>query len=949
MSQLMGIRASRRFSRSQPSSITAVGNLTWSLVGPGSEHLLQELENFYWQGVKAELENIMRTLKAWQEPDLSDVAMDDENDDHIYGFDTFIDQVSREARQYANHQRKKRESKSFMPQLQTASNDASPKDYRIKKVEYYRDKIKSEVKKAIDDTPKLKGMQQRAWVLLQNAGFLDLEKLIEHRPLDKLGVWNRPAIPQLAFSKLDKKSMPKFEPLRCARSSCKNVICGSMFTCNSPTESGVVCESCYRLYYYGDESYSKAYKHSILSEAITSDISMQMCGCKLPAKFDECGRPISLFPISRNGSHIIGGQMRCNLLKLRELVALAKYQGLIAAGRAKEPSKFTKIASRLVTGKKKPQKAGSGSPDLPRTKEDVAHAQAQADTDIPRFLRKQAQKYPFGNVHMALRVGPLIIENGVSQSKGGAHITLRELPVFHQRFPSKTQRDQSLAVDGSPDRSLWRRKNKTANQKRYKAVMKQVVGVPFSGVLPYDAELQIVNDVLAESKAPFDNPDLSESDQDAILDSALEPILRQLKTLIQTRVRVYLQSIAQRLLDPVNDITWSITENNCQKFCDSIIDHTLFKYLVNGPGHLTQVDGPLYTMSFVCPNEGYTNQDVKSQFDVPKGLTEEYLLRFRFGRYDEADIIDTYQEYWHDWGAFGGSIYPYQDLFPWDCTEAYRKCRTRCGECNLAKHVWAFPFDSWSIAALHLARDSHMYAPTSVVGETGLHASPQSWLKNRLQVLRAASILHRVAAAMAKSRSFCRATAWLAWLDAEELRNQNVSLIRVKLGGIHRAQPYSHYFEAGKGVEYWIAPWALQPRSEQIRAYEKLRDERMQLATMAPRLGLFATSDQDNSDDGPVVNYSLNAVAFMADAEDIDGTDSGSQDATGPLGYFLNGSHAQGDGDSTQPNSGLNHVPYASGSGSWFSSLLDGHSGGSSTPHPPKQDHSHAHVPYLVG
>lgn len=104
MAQLMGIRAPRLFSRSQPSSITAVGNLTWSLVGPGSEHLLQELEKFYWEGVKADLENIMRTLKAWQEPDLSDVAIDDENDDHIHGFDTFIDQVSREARQYANHQ-----------------------------------------------------------------------------------------------------------------------------------------------------------------------------------------------------------------------------------------------------------------------------------------------------------------------------------------------------------------------------------------------------------------------------------------------------------------------------------------------------------------------------------------------------------------------------------------------------------------------------------------------------------------------------------------------------------------------------------------------------------------------------------------------------------------------------------------------------------------------------
>ena len=41
--------------------------------------------------------------------------------------------------------------------------------------------------------------------------------------------------------------------------------------------------------------------------------------------------------------------------------------------------------------------------------------ESEADEDIPLFFRQFTEKYPFGNVHMALRVGPLVIENGVSQ------------------------------------------------------------------------------------------------------------------------------------------------------------------------------------------------------------------------------------------------------------------------------------------------------------------------------------------------------------------------------------------------------------------------------------------------------------------------------------------------------------------------------------------------------
>jgi hypothetical protein len=35
--------------------------------------------------------------------------------------------------------------------------------------------------------------------------------------------------------------------------------------------------------------------------------------------------------------------------------------------------------------------------------------------DVPWFMKNNTNKYPFSNVRMAFRVGPLIIENGVNQ------------------------------------------------------------------------------------------------------------------------------------------------------------------------------------------------------------------------------------------------------------------------------------------------------------------------------------------------------------------------------------------------------------------------------------------------------------------------------------------------------------------------------------------------------
>lgn len=294
-------------------------------------------------------------------------------------------------------------------------------------------------------------------------------------------------------------------------------------------------------------------------------------------------------------------------------------------------------------------------------------------------------------------------------TKNGVLITYRSLPVLQAKMTESDSRKRRIAVGAKPDRFVWSQVHSAEKPKRYKAMLKQVVGAPFSGILSHSMENEIIELVVAASTQPFDDHSLPVSDQRKMLDSSIESILEKMKLLLKTRVEVYLESIVKRLLDVSLPITWNARTNNCRKFCNSLLDQDLFGPMVNGPSRLpSDTLLPLYLMSFICPPEGYKMNRVNTKFDVPNGLTEEYLQRFYFGRHDDADIIDSLQEYWYDWGAFGSPLYKYQDLFPWDCTEAWGRYPTRCGECNVAKHVWAFPFDSWSIIALHLTREHHM-------------------------------------------------------------------------------------------------------------------------------------------------------------------------------------------------------------------------------------------------
>ncbi|RYC56450.1 hypothetical protein CHU98_g9750, partial [Xylaria longipes] len=828
--------------------ITKAKNLPWNFVGNANDHLFNELEKLYWIGVKQELESVLWTLRAWQAPQYQKIRLEDESDNFVHGFDTFIDQVSEASRAFADEAAKWKEGRSefegesYLEALQRSAQGMAS--------DQKSSQVKTAIRQSIESRPNEKVDRRRARMLLQAVGFLDIEKLVEHRPpLDELSFWKRPAIPQLKLDSVTQSGVPILTPMRC--SSCSSVIRGSMYRqtlirqdeARKPAQ--VVCEDCYREKFLGTTGFVKMYKHCILHKAISPQISRQICYCEEVPHRDDEGKPLSLFPVDKDALHLKAagpGLVECGLLKLPEIVAEAKYDGMQTITSKKKQKKNKRLADEKrehderevlesIKGRKQQRQrkiVTQQSQNAPgRTTESgtaVAVAEAEADEDVPFFLKRYAENYPFGNVHMALRLGPLVLENGVAHLRSGV--------VFNS--PRFNEATRSLALSEDNTRMLWWQLRPSGRPKRFKSVMKQVIGLPFTGLDPEDACLEnhIIDSLISASHVGFDDPGLSLRDRQKWTDKLITPIMGDLKDLLRSRLFVYIHSIASRLLNPQTRLRWNPASNNCQNFCDSILDLDIFGSLIAGKHEQTQ--SPLYLMSFACRPAGYNKPKIKTKFDVPRGLTEEYLLRFRYGRHDDADIIDTLQEYWHDWGAFGKHLYRYQDLFPWDCTEAFGRYPVTCGDCNLAKHVWAFPFDSWSIIALHLTRDKSNYPP----GDTAI-ISDADWMKNRLLVLTAQEKLITGATEMAKNALFQDCTAWLH-------EQPQPFLDRLKLGGIHRAQPFSHYYDQGQYHHYFTASWAHLKLEDQIAKYELLRDGRVRMPDVGLAPQLYSDGDTES-------------------------------------------------------------------------------------------------------
>lgn len=149
--------------------------------------------------------------------------------------------------------------------------------------------------------------------------------------------------------------------------------------------------------------------------------ALDMGGNKCKSHGDLAGSMQSTFKI-RGVHHRMPDKTPCEVFQLRDHEAKAKYEGLLATvGRIPQGNKSTAsrmvsrmrsvskvekvVAAKVGTAKRPPQFGISTSP---------AEA-AMSDTNIPLFYRECVEEDPFAGMHMALRIGPLVIENGVSK------------------------------------------------------------------------------------------------------------------------------------------------------------------------------------------------------------------------------------------------------------------------------------------------------------------------------------------------------------------------------------------------------------------------------------------------------------------------------------------------------------------------------------------------------
>ncbi|KAH6651227.1 hypothetical protein F5144DRAFT_589499 [Chaetomium tenue] len=860
-------------SESSSSHVTNSPSIPRERIGPAKLHLRDELLKMYWDGVRREIPPILLTLKKWQRH-YANVTLPVEKDRHVHGYDTFLDSVSHTSRQFTHrYESTHKQSEEVQgggdnpPSYTEALADRGWDIFAELKSSNMRGEIRAALASEDDseDTPRI-----RARMLLQSAQFLDIDKVIEYRAPEKLfSFWKRPPTPQMSAESYDGTNMPVFSYLTCF--DCCAIIRGSMFR-NLQDAEITVCEQCYIDKHYGQASFTKLHKQSCLDAAVPPKVASSICQCVGVKKRDNTGKTRTLFPIdeAQDGSKHLNedgkiGRPRCGLFELTEMVAEAKYAATRLKAdtsrtlgderrerdveRQKIEEKKAAEAARFQWGFKKPEKVRNPNAlQLEATLGEFGTSYGFTTSnheDIPFYLRSMTDNIPWGNTHLALRFGPLVIENGVAHTMRGALITSRDpqnLQPFH--VPSSSIQ-HSLIVSGQDERILYSH-NRPRSVKRYKAMMKQVVGGAFCNFFDPASEDTLIDMFLAESER-VENEGLSVADKGKLMDGAVERLMPSLKKYLVLRVEDVIDSLVSRLLEV--DLKWHPENNNCQSFCDGLIDRALFGPLVS--------PDKKYLMSFVCRPGAYIKEKTRSKYDVPNGLTEEYLLKFHYGRHDESDIIDTLTEYWYDWGAFGGPLYPYQDLFPWDCTEAYQRYPGVCGDCNISKHVWAFPFDSWSIISLHLSRSRYLYPrdshpdsqspsllnhthpnppPDQPHPTTGTMTDP-SWFRNRLTLLTAQDALLRAATAMAQSPRFHESTLWLHQQD-------DAKLDRLKLGGIHRAQPFSHHFEKGEYHLYFAAAWSHLARGRRVQAYERLRDWK------ATRRDMKSDAGSDDSDGG---------------------------------------------------------------------------------------------------
>ena len=217
----------------------------------------------------------------------------------------------------------------------------------------------------------------------------------------------------------DPSGIPIILPARCG--ICQDILRGILFRCDikdcreePPLKpQDYICEDCFHNERHNQKHLVKYYKHCILDDVITPQISQRLCRCSTVSRFDLDGGNAKLYPIDPLAKHrqAADGYSKCPLFLLPGLVVEQKYQGLETSMESRKGKGNGPIGGNPRERRERHANAviSGGMYALGAKLDDTL------DTDIPLPLRGYASKFPFGNTHIALMVGPLIIENGLAQ------------------------------------------------------------------------------------------------------------------------------------------------------------------------------------------------------------------------------------------------------------------------------------------------------------------------------------------------------------------------------------------------------------------------------------------------------------------------------------------------------------------------------------------------------
>jgi hypothetical protein len=224
----------------------------------------------------------------------------------------------------------------------------------------------------------------------------------------------------------------EFNSLNC--SSCQQTIRGSAFWCsegcrvdepvNGDSESNfcgdppplVLCEACGRQSFHPTEHLTKFAKHCVLAEASSVTGTSLMCSCN---QSDSASAKYPFTKLERD-EHL----QTCELRQLMQKHMKARTDDLLVCKEVSQNRDDSTLKDNSKSGiRAHLSRWNSGSSSNNQHKNLPTHKRTNSESTSKSLLRKiirpaasiAATRVRYGNVHMALSFGPIVIENGAPE------------------------------------------------------------------------------------------------------------------------------------------------------------------------------------------------------------------------------------------------------------------------------------------------------------------------------------------------------------------------------------------------------------------------------------------------------------------------------------------------------------------------------------------------------